>query len=78
MNKKEIYEHLANIYLDASSKSSKKRHRFSSYPKTVQGIFIVGLVMVLAAGSLITFSRIHNHNQPGQIGPIPVSGYGKN
>ncbi|MCX5698254.1 MAG: hypothetical protein NTX01_00945 [Candidatus Omnitrophica bacterium] len=67
MNKKEIYEHLANIYLDASSKSSKKRHKFGSYSKTVQGVILVGLVMVLGLGSFTTYSHIQNRNQPGQI-----------
>ena len=67
MNKKEIYEHLANIYLDASSKSSKKKHRLSSYPKTVQGIFLVGLVMVLGLGSFATYSHTQNRNQPAEF-----------
>ena len=67
MNKKEIYEHLANIYLDASSKSSKKRRTFSAYPKTAQVILIVGLVATLGLGSAITYSHIQNHNPPGQI-----------
>jgi hypothetical protein len=67
VNKKEIYEHLANIYLDASSKSSKKKNRFSSYPKTVQGILLVGLVLVLGIGSLVTYSHVHSPSQPGEI-----------
>ena len=67
MNKKEIYEHLANIYLDASSKSSKKKQRFSSYPKPVQGILLVGLVMVLGLGSFTTYSHIFNRTPAGQI-----------
>jgi hypothetical protein len=67
VNKKEIYEHLANIYLDASSKSSKKKHRFSAYPKTARGIFIAGLVMILGAGSFVTYSHIQKFNSPGQV-----------
>ncbi|MCX5694866.1 MAG: hypothetical protein NT014_07120 [Candidatus Omnitrophica bacterium] len=66
MNKKEIYEHLANIYLDASSKSSKKKHKFGSYPKTIQRIFLVGLVMALGAGSFYTYSNTHQQNQFGE------------
>ena len=66
MNKKEIYEHLANIYLDASSKSSKKKHKFRSYPKTVRGILLVGLVMILGAGGFYTYSNIHQQNQFGE------------
>lgn len=67
MNKKEIYEHLANIYLDASSKSSKKKHKFSSYPKAAQGIILAGLVMILGLGSFTTYAHFHNRNQPSQI-----------
>jgi hypothetical protein len=67
VNKKEIYEHLANIYLDASSKSSKKKHKFSSYPKKVQGVFLFGLTAILVLGSFFTYSNIHNRIQSGQI-----------
>jgi hypothetical protein len=67
VNKKEIYEHLANIYLDASSKSSKKKHKFSAYPKTVQGIILVGLVMVLGLGSFTAYSHIANRTPSGEI-----------
>lgn len=67
MNKKEIYEHLANIYLDASSKSSKKKYKFRSFPKPVQGILLAGLAVVLGLGGLATYSNLHNLNQSGQI-----------
>ena len=67
MNKKEIYEHLANIYLDASSKSSKKKQGFKSYPRSIQGILLVGLVVVLGLGSLTTYSHISNRASEGQI-----------
>ncbi|MDD5130733.1 MAG: hypothetical protein PHS66_06800 [Candidatus Omnitrophica bacterium] len=63
MNKKEIYEHLANIYLDASSKSSKKKHRFSYYPKTALGAFLIGSVMILGVGSFFAYSNRHHQNQ---------------
>ena len=67
VNKKEIYEHLANIYLDASSKSSKKKYRFSAFPKKVRAGLLVGLVMLLGAGSFIGYSHLPNRNHPGQI-----------
>jgi len=67
LNKKEIYEHLANIYLDASSKSSKKRRKLSSYPKAVQGLMLSGLALILGLGSFATYAHIQNLNQPGQI-----------
>jgi hypothetical protein len=67
VNKKEIYEHLANIYLDASSKSSKKSPGFSAYPKPVQGMLLVGLVMVLGLGSFTAYTHISNRTPTGQI-----------
>ena len=67
MNKKEIYEHLANIYLDASSKSSKKKSKIWPYSKTSHHLALVGLVLILGLGSLATYSHIHNRAQPGQI-----------
>ena len=67
MNKKEIYEHLANIYLDASSKSSKKKKRFNSYPKAIQGMILTGAVLVLGLGSFTTYSRIFHRAPTGQI-----------
>ncbi|MFH0917540.1 MAG: hypothetical protein V1830_00220 [Candidatus Omnitrophota bacterium] len=67
MNKKEIYEHLANIYLDASLKSSKKKRKFRVQPKTVQFVFVVGLTLVLGLGGLATYTHLQNHHQPGQV-----------
>jgi len=67
MNKKEIYEHLANIYLDASSKSSKKKHKLSSHPKTVQSVILVSALLVLGLGSLNAYSHSRNRVLPGEI-----------
>jgi hypothetical protein len=67
VNKKEIYEHLANIYLDASSKSSKKKSKIRSYSKLVQGLFLLGVVLIAGMVSLVTYSNIHHRTQPGQI-----------
>ena len=67
MNKKEIYEHLANIYLDASSKSSKKKRKFSSFSWPLQGIILGGLVLVLGLGSWGAYSYIPNRSYSGQI-----------
>jgi hypothetical protein len=67
MNKKEIYEHLASIYLDASSKSSKKKRYLKSYPKPVQNLIIVAALLVLGLGSTLAYSRLSNHNPQGQI-----------
>lgn len=67
MNKKEIYEHLANIYLDASSKSSKNKRNFRPYAKYLQGLMLGVLVLALGSGSIIAYSRINNPKPKGQI-----------
>ena len=43
MKKKDIYEHLANIYLDASVK--KKRKVYKS-PQIIQGILLTGILII--------------------------------
>jgi len=67
MNKKEIYEHLANIYLDASLKSSKKKRKFWIHPKTFRNIVFTTIVMVLGLGSVITFNRLNKTSPNAQI-----------
>jgi len=67
VNKKEIYEHLANIYLDASSKSSKKKPLFRTHPKAVQGMVLAGSILVLAFGSFTTYAHFSNRPPAGQI-----------
>ena len=67
MNKKEIYEHLANIYLDASSKTSQKKRKLNTFPKGLQGLILAGLVLILTSGSLVTYSHLHSHNLSAQI-----------
>ncbi|MFA6357305.1 MAG: hypothetical protein WCY09_01355 [Candidatus Omnitrophota bacterium] len=56
MNKKEIYEHLANIYLDASLKSSKKKRKFWLNPKTKQNLIVSFLALFLGIGSFAVFN----------------------
>jgi hypothetical protein len=67
MDKKEIYEHLANIYLDASSKSSKKKRRSKSYPKPIRNTILVGLLLVLGLGSGVAYSHLNYRNHKAQI-----------
>jgi len=67
VNKKEIYEHLANIYLDASLKSSKKKRRFIFFPRPVPETLLVGLVIIFGLGSFVTYVLRHSRTQPGQI-----------
>ncbi|MFA5145173.1 MAG: hypothetical protein WC723_04125 [Candidatus Omnitrophota bacterium] len=52
MDKKDIYEHLAKIYLDASSKKKKARN----YPKFSKNLILVSAVFVFAS-SLILFNN---------------------
>lgn len=55
MDKKDIYEHLANIYLDASSKRKKKGK--SGYK--IKKIFLLNLV-ILVTLSLVLFISLKN------------------
>lgn len=50
MDKKEIYEHLAKIYLDASCKSSKKKKEIKAYPKRLVSFLIAGLTITCGLG----------------------------
>ena len=54
MDKKDIYEHLAKIYLDASS---KKKKRSKAYPKLFKNLFIVS-IFVVAGLSTTLFSSL--------------------
>ncbi|TAM39633.1 hypothetical protein EPN54_03245 [bacterium] len=66
MDKKEIYEHLANIYLDASSKSSKKKRNLKSYPKPVRNFILAAGLIVFVLGG-ITYSNINSRRSGAQI-----------
>lgn len=43
MDKKDIYEHLANIYLDASSKRKKKK---KLYPKFFKNAYVIAIALI--------------------------------
>ena len=60
MDKKEIYEHLAKIYLDASS---KKKKRTKTHLRLYSNLFIISLVLLVGTGSaLISLaSKKKNH-----------------
>jgi len=57
VNKKEIYEHLANIYLDASLKSSKKKRNLSLSPRIMYTAMALSAVLLLGVGSFAVFNR---------------------
>jgi hypothetical protein len=67
MDKKEIYEHLANIYLDASYKSSKKKRKSKFYAKPLKNLILVGLLLVLGLGSGIAYSNLNFRNHDAQV-----------
>ncbi|MFA5356082.1 MAG: hypothetical protein WC301_01565 [Candidatus Omnitrophota bacterium] len=56
MVKKDIYEHLADIYLNASSKKKKKSKK---YPKETRTLFLVsaGIIFILSVFLLASFKR---------------------
>lgn len=53
MDKKDIYEHLAKIYLDASS---KKKKRIKTYPKIIKNILLVSAVFIFG----LSFTAVSN------------------
>lgn len=60
MDKKDIYEHLAKIYLDASS---DKKRKSKNYFKIFKPLFLVGISGLFAA-SLIIFVNFHKSKSP--------------
>jgi len=59
MDKKEIYEHLAKIYLDASLKHTKKRtHRYSLFKNRYT--YFLGIIFIFSL-SLLVFFNITRH-----------------
>lgn len=50
MDKKDIYEHLAKIYLDASSKKKKKN---KAYPQIFKNLFFISLLMVVGLSAAL-------------------------
>jgi len=59
MDKKDIYEHLAKIYLDASS-TKKKKNRI--YSKLFKNLFLISLVLVFGLSGVL-LSRLRPYKQ---------------
>ncbi len=55
MDKKDIYEHLAKIYLDASS---KKKKRNKAYPKLLKNLFIVSIFLMVGLSTTLFSSTL--------------------
>lgn len=60
MDKKDIYEHLAKIYLDASSGKKKRK---KAYPKFLRSVIFVSLIFVFTL-SLISFTNFQRKRHP--------------
>ncbi len=59
MDKKEIYEHLAKIYLDASS---KKKKRTKTHLRLYNNLFVISLILMIGTGTaLVSFSSRKNN-----------------
>ncbi len=67
MDKKEIYEHLASIYLDASSKSSKKKRKLKSYPKPVRNLILAAALVIFSLASGLTYYNLNSRSRNSQI-----------
>ncbi len=61
MDKKDIYEHLANIYLDASS--SKKNKKKIRKPSGIKNLSLIGLALVLML-SFFFVAKTHYSRKP--------------
>lgn len=60
MEKKDIYEHLADIYLDASAKRRNKRAK--KYPNILKGSLAISIVaIVILASFTLTIQRKNKH-----------------
>jgi len=55
MDKKDIYEHLAKIYLDASS-ATKRKKRGKSYPKKFQNLFFISIFFIVGLSIALLMS----------------------
>ena len=76
MDKKDIYEHLAKIYLDASSKRKRKSKDF---PKFIRNLFLVGIasVFIISVSLLASFQKNNSFNSEVQLilapGPLKIN-----
>ncbi|MFA5176860.1 MAG: hypothetical protein WC440_01765 [Candidatus Omnitrophota bacterium] len=59
MDKKDIYEHLAKIYLDASS---KKKKRNKSHLKLFKNLFILSIFILMALSTALFSSSAKRHS----------------
>jgi len=67
MDKKEVYEHLAKIYLDASSKSSKKKPKTKIHYPAAKNLFIGGLISIFVLSSGLFYNFKINEIKDSQL-----------
>jgi len=63
MDKKEIYEHLAKIYLDASS---KKKKRTKTHLRLYNDLFVISLGLLIGASSSIAYISSKKKGLPSE------------
>ena len=64
MDKKDIYEHLANIYLDASSKRKRKNKKYSPL---FRNLFIASAVIIAGLSSVMMHSALRHKSSNSEI-----------
>lgn len=74
MDKKDIYEHLAKIYLDASS---AKKKRSNVYPKLFQNIFIVSIFVAVGLATAFFASLTGEKKTNSETALILQNGHAK-
>ncbi len=70
MDKKDIYEHLAKIYLDASSKKVKKRR---AYPKIFKNLLLVSILLIIASSAILFIAFPKNKPFNSEIALVLLS-----
>ena len=73
MDKKDIYEHLASIYLDASSKTSKKRRKDKGFPGVFRNLFFVSSLVVVLLSVLLALNLKKNKMFNSELSLVLVS-----
>ncbi|MCM8795967.1 MAG: hypothetical protein NC928_04735 [Candidatus Omnitrophica bacterium] len=64
MDKKDIYEHLARIYLDASSQNKKKKKKLS---KKFKFFFFISALLIIGLGGRLINNQIKDKSLNSQI-----------
>ncbi|MCM8781554.1 MAG: hypothetical protein NC828_00635 [Candidatus Omnitrophica bacterium] len=67
MEKKDIYEHLAKIYLDASQKRNKKIRRYSPVFKN---LFFIGIAFIMGLGIFLVIRLNKTQSTNSQIAMV--------